>query len=77
MIGDQAFQRLGPVRNQFIFGRSGQVRIGSGNEILSWHEVTGRHKGLIEKRFVDDDIQQYSERWPREAYDLAQRLTDE
>lgn len=65
VISDPTYRKLGPVRNQFRFGRKGLAQLKGKQQEVLVHEVLGRSSSLVGRQVVDESIQHYTQSLPR------------
>jgi adenylate cyclase len=65
VISDPTYRKLGPVRNQFRFGRKGLAQLKGKQQEVIVHEVLGRSSTLVGRQVVDESIQHYTQSLPR------------
>ncbi len=77
VISEHTYRKLGPVRHQFKFGRSGLAQLKGKQKEVMVYEVSGRQSTLIGRELVDESIQEYTGSLPRIAEMLGADTTKE
>ena len=77
VISEDTYRKLGPVRHQFKFGRSGLAQLKGKQQEVMVYEVLGRRSTLIGREVVDESIQHYTDSLPRITEILGADTTKE